>query len=178
LPQQLKPVVSPGSDGENLIPFLFGLREEHPDRYEALIDTLRVAFPTFQSLSFPSVGAGVLTLTWKDKHFDEPLYIHELSEGTLRFLWLCSLLLSPKPATITMIDEPEVSLHPEMLAILVDLLRETQSETQVILATHSDRLIRFLEPHEVVVLNTDDRGCVSEYSMDELWRTGQLGGRS
>ena len=59
---------------------------------------------------------------------------------------------------ITMIDEPEVSMHPELLAILADLLREASDKTQLIVATHSDRLIRFLEPHEVVVMDICEDG--------------------
>ena len=53
---------------------------------------------------------------------------------------------------VTMIDEPEVSLHPELLSLLADLLREASARTQLIVATHADRLIRFLKPSEVVTI--------------------------
>ena len=91
-----------------------------------------------------------------------------------------------------MIDEPEISLHPEMLSLLADLMREASKRTQVIVATHSDRFIRFLEPHEVVVMDVCDNGStqarwansleldtwLAEYSLDEVWRMGRMGGRS
>ena len=48
---------------------------------------------------------------------------------------------------MTLIDEPEVSLHPELLQLLADLMREASKHTQLIVATHSDRLIRFLQPN-------------------------------
>lgn len=192
LPQQIKPALLPGADGEDLIPFLYTLRESHRDRYESIKDALRSAFPGFENLNFPPVATGMLSLTWKDEHFRDPIYAHQLSEGTLRFLWLVSLLQSPNLSTITMIDEPEVSLHPELLSLLADLLREAATRTQIIVATHSDRLIRFLEPQEVVVMDIGDDGFaltqwadtmdieewLKEYSLDEVWRMGRMGGRS
>ena len=191
LPQQLIPVDLPGENGENLIPFLYNLREAERDHYEAIEDTLKSAFPGFEYLNFPAVAAGMLSMTWKEKNFRTPIYMHQLSEGTLRFLWLISLLQSPGLSTVTMIDEPEVSLHPELLRILADLMREASERTQVIVATHSDRLIRFLEPNEVVVMDFDDNGFASaawadsmhldewlaEYSLDEVWRLGRMGAR-
>jgi predicted ATPase len=192
LPQQLKPVDMPGANGEDLVPFLFYLRETNRDCFEAIEDTLKSAFPGFESLSFPPAAAGMLSMTWKEKHFKSPLYMHQLSEGTLRFLWLISLFQSPGLSTVTMIDEPEVSLHPELLSLLADLMREASGRTQVIVATHSDRFIRFLNPSEVLVMDIDDNGFATakwadtldldewlkEYSLDEVWRFGRMGGRS
>lgn len=192
LPQQMKPAYLPGPDGEDLIPYLYSLRETTKDCFEAIEDTLKTAFPGFESLNFPPAAAGLLSLTWKERQFKSPLYIHQLSEGTLRFLWLVSLLHSPNLSTVTMIDEPEVSLHPELLSILADLMRAASSRTQLIVATHSDRLVRFLEPKEVVVMDLNEEGFTSanwadsldldawldEYSLDEVWRMGRMGGRS
>jgi predicted ATPase len=70
------------------------------------------------------VAAGTLAMTWKEKTSKSPFYMHQLSEGILRFLWLTTLLQSPGLTAVTMIDEPEVSLHPELLSLLADLLRE------------------------------------------------------
>jgi len=192
LPQQMKPARLPGGNGEDLISFLYNLRESNPERYEAIEDTLQSAFSGFEKLHFPPVAAGMLSLTWKEQYFQDPIYVHQLSEGTLRFLWLISLLQSPNLSTVTMIDEPEVSLHPELLSLLADLMREAAKRTQIIVATHSDGLIRFLEPHEVLVMDVDDNGhslvqwadtmdlerWLKEYSLDEVWRMGRMGGRA
>ncbi len=192
LPQQMKPALSPGENGENLVPFLYNLRESNSDRYEVIEDTLRAAFPGFDSLKFPPAAAGMLSLTWKEKQFRDVIYAHQLSEGTLRFLWLVSLLQSSNLSTVTMIDEPEVSLHPELLSLLADLMREAAGRTQIIVATHSDRLIHFLEPREVVVMDVGEDGYthaqwadsmdmkewLKEYSLDEVWRMGRMGGRA
>lgn len=192
LPQQMKPASLPGADGEDLVPYLYYLRESDKDRFAAVVDTLKAAFPDLEELSFPPVAAGTLAMTWKDKNFGRPLYMNELSEGTLRFLWLVSLLQSPALSTITLIDEPEVSLHPELLSLLADLMREAAKRTQLIIATHSERFVRFVRPDEVVVMDIDEDGCamatwansldlqswLAEYSLDEVWRMGRMGGRS
>jgi predicted ATPase len=191
LPQRMRPATLPGADGGDLVSVLYGLREGDPVRYEAIEDSLRAAFPGFTSLGFPPAAAGMMSMTWKERSFREPIYAHQLSEGTLRFLWLAALLQSPGLSTITMIDEPEVSLHPELLNLLAGLLREASGRTQVIVATHSDRLVRFLDPAEVLVLDLDEDGYASatcadeldlgewlkEYSLDEVWRMGRIGGR-
>ena len=192
LPQQMKPATLPAADGSELVPYLYYLRESDPDRFEAIVDSLQAAFREFEGLSFPPVAAGMLTMTWKDKGFPKPFYMNELSEGTLRFLWLVALLQSPGLSTITMIDEPEVSLHPELLSLLADLMREASQRTQLVVATHSDRLIRFLKPEEVVVMDVGEDGFatatwadsmnleawLAEYGLDEVWRMGRMGGRS
>jgi predicted ATPase len=190
-PQRMRPAELPGKNGEDLVSLLYNLRESKPEKYELIEETLKAAFPGFQSLNFPPVAAGMLTMTWKEKSFTRPLYIHQLSEGTLRFLWLISLLQSPGLSSITMIDEPEMSLHPELLSLLADLMREASKKTQIIVATQSDSLIRFLTPKEVVVMDIEENGYTSvhwadsldleewlkDYSLDEVWRTGRMGGR-
>jgi predicted ATPase len=192
MPQPMKPATLPGPDGEDLVPFLYYLREGDRERFDRIVDSLRSAFPDFEELSFPPVAAGMLAMTWKDRKFNKSIYINELSEGTLRFLWLVSLLQSPNLSTVTMIDEPEVSMHPELLSLLADLMREASKRTQLIVATHSDRFIRFLRPEEVVVMDINEDGSatatwadsldldqwLAEYSLDEVWRMGRMGGRS
>jgi predicted ATPase len=192
LPQPMRPAALPGKDGEDLVSCLFYLRETDRDRYEAIEDSLRAAFPAFERLDFPPVAAGTLAMTWRDKNLSRPLYMHQLSEGMLRFLWLATLLASPGLTALTLLDEPEVSLHPELLSLLAGLLREAANRTQLVVATHSDRLVRFLKPAEVVVIDSTDDGMaqltwadqldlddwLAEYTLDEVWRMGRMGGRA
>ena len=192
LPQAMRPVNLPGHNGEDLVSYLYYLRETESHRFEMVEDSLAVAFPSFKKLSFPPVAAGTLALTWHDKNFSTPLYMHQLSEGTLRFLWLISLLQSEHLSSITLIDEPEVSLHPQLLSFIAGLMREASERTQLIVATHSDRLIGFLEPHEVLVMDEDEEDgltqmtyadeldlehWLADYTLDQVWRMGIMGGR-
>ena len=192
LPQPMRPAGLPGKNGEDLVSCLFYLREADRDRFDAVADSLQSAFPGFQRLDFPPVAAGTLAMTWRDANFTRPLYMNQMSEGMLRFLWLTTLLQSPGLTALTLLDEPEVSLHPELLNLLADLLREASNRTQLVVATHSDRLVRFLKPSEVVVMDSNDDGTarltwadqldldewLAEYTLDEVWRLGRMGARS
>ena len=191
LPQPMRPAELPGRNGEELVSCLFYLRETDRHRFDAVEDSLRAAFPRFRRLDFPPVAAGTLALAWREEGFSQPLYLHQLSEGTLRFLWLTTLLQSPGLTALTLLDEPEVSLHPDLLSLLADLLREASERTQLVVATHSDRLVRFLQPNEVVLLDSTEEGMTTlssadkldlgewlkDYSLDELWSSGRLGAR-
>jgi predicted ATPase len=190
LPQAMRPAKLPGASGENLVSCLYDLRETDPDGFEMVENILSAAFPDFERLNFPPVAAGTMSMTWKDRNFPQPFYVHELSEGTLRFLWLVALLQSQTLTTVTLLDQPEVSLHPELLRHLVYLMREASKHTQLIVATHSDRLIRFLKPHEVLVCDLEEGEAkmrwgetfnldkwLEDYSLDQLWGMNIMGGR-
>ncbi len=167
LPQQMREAKLPGHDGEDLATCLYWMREADPERFETIEDTLHAAFPSFERLNFPPVASGLLAMTWKEKNLKYPFFMHQLSEGTLRFLWLVTLLYSPGLTEITMLDEPEVSLHPELLSILADCLRDASNRTQLIVATHADRLVRFLHPEEIIVVDIAD-GVSTFTRADEL----------
>jgi predicted ATPase len=190
LPQAMRPAKLPGIRGEDLVSCLYDLRESDRDRYEMVESIISAAFPDFERLSFPPVAAGTISMTWKDRNFSQPIYVHELSEGTLRFLWLVALLQSQNLSTITLLDEPEVSLHPDLLRHLVYLMHEASKHTQLIVATHSDRLIRFLEPHEALICDLEEGEAkmtwadtldldkwLEDYSLDQLWSMNVMGGR-
>jgi predicted ATPase len=93
---------------------------------------------------------------------------------------------------LILIDEPEVSLHPELQKILAALLQDASARTQIIVATHSPELIRWLQPDEVVVIDKFDgqsqftwasdpaldlEAWLKEYTLADLWYMGTLGGR-
>jgi predicted ATPase len=167
------------------------LRETARYRFVVVEDALRAAFPSFERLEFPAVAAGRVIVAWRESGLARSIYANELSEGTLRFLWLAALLQSPALPKVTLIDEPEVSLHPEMLRVLTELMRDASSRSQLIVATHSDRLVRFLEPSELVVCDFDEdwgmttqwadgldlKRWLKDYTLDELWSKGVIGGR-
>jgi predicted ATPase len=109
----------------------------------------------------------------------------------LRFLWLVTLLQSSELPEVTLLDEPEVGLHPQLLSLLAELFREASQRSQIIVATHSDRLVRFLNPKEVLVADLTEEGLTTltwadslnldkwldEYTLDQVWAMGRLGGR-
>jgi predicted ATPase len=69
----------------------------------------------------------------------------ELSDGTLRYLLLIAALLSPRPPDLMILNEPETSLHPDLLAPLGRLIAQAARRTQVIVVSHAAPLVSALE---------------------------------
>lgn len=190
LPQSLTPATRPGPNGESLYSALYNLRASHRDIYDSVGTLLEQGFPDFKRLEFPVVGAGQVTLAWHERGGGEPFYPNQLSEGTLRFLWLVTTLLAPPAPALMLVDEPEVSLHPELLKLLAALLQDASASSQIVVATHSPDLIRWLQPEEVLIADkeegvtrftwADDLDLdewLAEYTLRDLWLMGNLGGR-
>lgn len=191
LPQTLQPGdLFPDAEGANLVSVLHQMRAEHPDWYEQVLDALRAGFPGFDRLEFESVAAGQVSMAWHERQFSSPFYVNELSAGTLRFLHLVTILLSPNPPSAVLFDEPEDSLHPHLLVILAELLKQAAGRMQIIAATHSASLIRRFEPAQVIVVDREEgrstltcganmslEAWLKDYTMDQLWEMGELGGR-
>src|SRR5437899_4576833 len=74
-----------------------------------------------------------------------PLEAAELSDGTLRYLLWIAALLTPRPPALMVLNEPETSLHPDLLGALARLIAKAAERTQVIVVTHAQRLIASLE---------------------------------
>lgn len=71
-----------------------------------------------------------------------PLTAAELSDGTLRYLLWAAALLSPRPAELTVLNEPEASLHPDLIPALAGLIARAAQRSQVVVVTHSEPLVR------------------------------------
>jgi predicted ATPase len=76
-----------------------------------------------------------------------PLQTRELSDGQLRFLCLSAALLSPRPPSLLALNEPETSLHPDLINSLARLMARASKHTQLWITTHSRRLAESIEQH-------------------------------
>ena len=74
-----------------------------------------------------------------------PLQAAELSDGTLRYLLWIAALLTPRPPPLLVLNEPETSLHPDLLPALGRLIAVAARQTQVIVVSHANRLLAALE---------------------------------
>ena len=179
-------------DGANLAPFLRLLHERHPYEYREIVDAVRLAAPFFGGLVYRKDVDEFMELEWY--HVDDadtPLRPLQLSDGTLRFMCLATLLLQPaalQPRLI-LIDEPELGLHPFGLTLLAEMLQSVSESRQVIVSTQSADLISEFRPEDVVVVNRTDGESVferldsddlqdwlKEYSLGQLWKTEVVGG--
>ncbi len=81
-----------------------------------------------------------LSVALETEGCDRPLYARELSDGTLKFLCLAAALLSPRPPSLIALNEPEASLHPDLLVPLAHLIVDATRYSQVWVTTHSQPL--------------------------------------
>ena len=162
--------------------------------YERIVETIRRAAPFFGDFVFREQASEFIELEWTERgNPDTPWKAHVLSDGTLRFICLTTLLLQPKhllPDTI-LIDEPELGLHPFAINLLADMLQEAATAKQVIVSTQSVELLNCFKPADVVVVQRDGDASVfkrldaeelgdwlnDDYSLGELWKRNILGGR-
>lgn len=130
-----------------------------------------------------------LSLVLEERDFRTPA--KRMSDGTLRWFALLAVLLPRSVPSLICLEEPEIGLHPDMIPVLATLLKDASQHTQIIVTTHSDILVDAFtdEPENVVVcekkegatrmrrlVRNDLSGSLKDYSLAELWSTGQIGG--
>jgi len=133
------PVMSP--DGADLAAALQTIREiGAADELDQAVD---LAFPGSR-VTVESEGAGRLGLRLHQHGLLRPLSAAELSDGTLRYLLWAAALLAPRPAGLLVLNEPETSLHGQLLAPLAQLITAAATRSQIIAVSHSQTLINAL----------------------------------
>lgn len=147
-------------------------------------------YASFDSVS-TLVEGGTIQVFLTEKSFNDPMPATRLSDGTLRYLCLLAVLCHPTPPPLICLEEPELGLHPDIIATLADLLIDASHRMQIIVTTHSDILIDALShiPEAVIVCEKENgatqmrrlnhhqlQSWLEEYSLGGLWRSGQLGG--
>jgi predicted ATPase len=89
-----------------------------------------------------------------------PMEARELSDGTLRFLYLLAALLSPRPPPFLALNEPETSLHENMLDALGSLISSAAERGQIFLVTHSEKLAQSLPTAKVYLVSKSEGATV------------------
>lgn len=143
-------LASDGSDLAAVFATLIGVKQDPSELYEAIDDAFpgaRLASTTNRTASF-----GLIQAEYPKRVFEA----NELSDGTLRYLALCGALLGYRLPGFIALNEPEASLHPDLLEPLARLIVCAAEETQVWVVTHSERLADALKsaggvaPHAVI----------------------------
>lgn len=179
-------------DGSNLAAFLYLLQEKHPKilrRIERTISSIAPFFKRFD-LKLNQLNPDRIKLEWQEKGSDMYLDAHNLSDGTLRFIALTTLLLQPELPSTIIIDEPELGLHPAAIARLAALIRKASVKSQVIISTQSTNLVDEFQPEDIITVDRKDKQSVftrqsihqlsewlNDYSMSTLWEKNIIGGR-
>jgi len=179
-------------DASNLAAFLYLLRETENDHYRKIVSTIRLVAPFFDDFTLrPNpLNQEKIQLEWQEKGSDTYFNAQTLSDGTLRFMCLATLLLQPKLPSTIIIDEPELGLHPYAITMLASLLKSASQKTQVVVSTQSVPLVNQFGPEEIVVVDRKDgqstferrtakdlENWLDDYGMGDLWEKNLLGGR-
>ena len=179
-------------DASNLAAFLYLLQEKHPQHYKKIVSTIRLVAPFFDDFNLtPSrLNSEKIRLEWQEKGSDIYFNAHALSDGTLRFICLTTLLQMPDLPAVIVIDEPELGLHPYAISLLAAMLRSAAKRTQVIVSTQSVTLVNQFNPEDVIVVDRVDNQSVfqrldtaklknwlEEYGVGDLWEKNLVGGR-
>ena len=106
---------------------------------DGLHDTIEDAFPGSRLQVVETRGRFDLELTTHG--LLRPLSAAELSDGTLRYLLLIAALLSPRPPSLMVLNEPETSLHADLLPALARLIARATEKTQIVVVTHARGLV-------------------------------------
>jgi predicted ATPase len=182
------------ADGANLPAFLYLLRERHKESYDLIVRTVQRVAPFFDDFRlYPLLlKPDDIKLEWRHKKSDQYFDASALSDGTLRFMALATLLLQPEQyrPSIILVDEPELGLHPYAIEMLAALVRQASVTTQVILSTQSSLLLDHVQPEDVLVADRVDGGTqltrleseplakwLEDYSLGQLWEKNEIGGR-
>lgn len=181
-------------DGANLAAYLYLLREQFPDHYRRIVDTVRLVAPFFADFQLrPNpLDPNSIQLEWNEVGSDFPFLGHHLSDGSLRFICLATVLLQPDklmPATI-LFDEPELGLHPYAIELLASLMHQAAVKHQLIVSTQSVELLNQFSPEQVIVVDRENDQStfnhldpkalsvwLDEYSLGDMWKQNMFGGR-
>lgn len=189
---QLEDNYSLRNDGSNIAAFLYFLKKKEPKhfaRIEKMIQSVAPFFAKFR-LTPSRLNEQYISLEWREKnHPDSYFNAYHLSDGTLRFICLATLLMQPRPPKTIIIDEPELGLHPVAVNKLAALIRKASKHSQVIISTQSINLVDNFDPEDVIVTDRDAKLCSTfkrldsselsawseDYTLGDLWGKNQIG---
>lgn len=173
--------------GENLAAFLYRIR--HTESYRDIVTMVQRVAPFFHDFDLVPDERDSIRLRWKHRGTDAYFDASALSDGTLRFMGLTTLLLQPELPNTILLDEPELGLHPYAIQLLAAMMRSASQKTQIIASTQSVTLANEFHWQDLVVVDQHDgesrfrrlernqvEAWLDAYRLGDLWEKNLLGG--
>ena len=200
-PVHLQPYIELAHNGANLAGVLDRLRDEHPERFEALNEQLGRWIPEFDRILFETPQQGHRAISLRTREGGHTIKASNLSQGTLIALALLTIAYLPEPPSIVCLEEPDHGLHPRLLRDVRDALYrlaypegslEKREPVQVIATTHNPYFLDLFREHPEEIVIAEKVGLESKFSrlsdrkdleeilgdapLSEVWYSGVLGG--
>jgi predicted ATPase len=180
-------------DAANLPAMLYLYQERYPTAYRRIVAAVKAIAPFFEDFVLEPLRLNPrnIALHWRAKGAEYEFGPHQLSDGTLRAIALCTLLLQPEEdlPELIVLDEPELGLHPSALSVLADLVKSASRHGQLLIATQSAPLLDHFEVDDIITVNLRDgsstferldpeglKEWLQEYMLSELWERNVIGG--
>lgn len=181
-------------DGDNLAAYLYLLQQKYPKNFKRIEKTVQSIAPFFEKFNLQPdrLDEARIKLVWNEiDHPDSYFDASHLSDGSLRFIALTTLLLQPELPKIIIIDEPELGLHPVAINKLAGMIRSaSQKGCQIIVSTQSVNLINNFEPEDIITVDRIEnqssfsrldsgklKDWLEDYSIGELWTKSVIKGQ-
>lgn len=179
-------------DASNIAPFLYLLRKKQEKYYERIVKTIQLVIPFFNDfvLEPNPHKPETIRLEWNDIYSDKTFTANDLSDGSIRFICMATLLLQKELPYMLLLDEPELGLHPTAITILSGLLKKASKRAQVVVSTQSVSLVNEFDPEDIIVVEKENKETVfkrlesnklnawlDEYLLGDLWDKNIIGGR-
>jgi predicted ATPase len=188
-------------NGAQLAGVLDRLRDQNPERFEALNEQIGRWIPEFDRILFETPSPGDRSLALRTREGNHVIKAADLSHGTLIALALLTIAYLPEPPSIVCLEEPDHGLHPRLLRDVRDALyrlaypegaNEKRDPVQVIATTHNPYFLDLFRDHpdEIVIAEkvgleakfsrlsdrADLEGILADAPLSEVWYSGVLGG--
>jgi len=183
------------SDGRNIAAFLYRLKRYFKKEYDDILYVVQLVAPFFEDFELKprELNDDLIDMLWREKGCDSTFNASQLSDGSLRFICLATLLLQPSELQpgVMIVDEPELGLHPYAVTVFSELVKKVSIDKQIILSTQSVELLNNFEVDDVVVVDKDENGSAfmrlnatelaewleDDYTLGDLWNMNIFGGR-
>lgn len=185
-------------EGSNLPTILYKIRSKNKEDYDTIVSTVQTVLPYFHDF-YLEPDNDHIALRWKVVNEDVIFDAHQLSDGSIRFIALTTLLLQPQPPQVIIIDEPELGLHPYAINQLTQMINIASQKSQIIISTQSSDLIDAYIANSsdiqkavesIIITEYQDnqtqlkrlnfnklKQWLDDYSLSELWHKNILGGK-
>ena len=177
------------SDGANLPQLLNRIKINNKADYNAIKQAFMSVNPNYTDFDYNIMGTNI-ELMLEEALLNRSVHVTHISDGTLRYLCLLSIIHNAQRGVVVCIDEPEVGLHPDMIYELMAGIKSHQSETQFIVSTHNENVLNQFNVEDVLICEKNEENATTlsvfrdeefkqwaaAYATGRLWRNGDLGG--